>query len=149
MPEPEAVHEPARARAVIEDHCGCEYNHRRPHSSLGYRTPAACRLRLAALVSASSPACTPSEQKIHSVALTQSGTQASGRSELPIAQVFPAFAHLGTPWECLPNEMGSVQATCVRLAAIRLIVICSSGDELTMRMRASCPWMRGPRTAGN
>ncbi len=69
------------ARVVIEDYRR-EYNHRRPHSSLGYRTPAAfaaaCRqappLRLAALASAPSPACTKSEEKINSVALTQSGT---------------------------------------------------------------------------
>lgn len=69
------------ARVVIGDYRE-EYNQRRPHSSLGYRTPAAfaaaCRqappLRLAALASAQSPACTKSEEKINSVALTQSGT---------------------------------------------------------------------------
>jgi transposase InsO family protein len=53
------------ARVVIEDYRG-HYNHRRPHSSLDYRTPAAfasaCRretpLRLAALACATSPADT-------------------------------------------------------------------------------------------
>lgn len=60
------------ARVVIGDYRE-EYNQRRPHSSLGYRTPAAfaaaCRqappLRLAALASAQSPACTKSEEKIN------------------------------------------------------------------------------------
>lgn len=55
----------AEARVVIEDY-RLEYNHRRPHSSLNYRTPAsfasACRrtpaLGLAALALAPSPACT-------------------------------------------------------------------------------------------
>jgi transposase InsO family protein len=55
----------AEARVVIDDF-RLHYNHRRPHSSLDYRTPAAfasaCRretpLRLAALACATSPAGT-------------------------------------------------------------------------------------------
>jgi len=68
----------AEARVVIEDF-RLEYNHRRPHSSLGYDTPAAfaakCRqappLRLAPLDSAPDPACTL--EKIDSTSLTQTG----------------------------------------------------------------------------
>ena len=69
------------ARVVLDDHRG-HYNHRRPHSALGYRTPAAfaaaCRgapaLGLAALALAPSPPCTRREQNVDSVALTQPGT---------------------------------------------------------------------------
>lgn len=71
----------AEARVVLGDFRG-HYNHRRPHSSLGYRTPAAfasaCRqappLVLASLALAPSPACTREEEEVHSVALTQPGT---------------------------------------------------------------------------
>lgn len=61
----------AEARVVIEDYRE-HYNQHRPHSSLNYHTPAAfaaaCRqappLRLAALASAPSPACTPRETSV-------------------------------------------------------------------------------------
>src|SRR5690606_37341289 len=39
-PEPGVVHESARGEVVIEDF-RLHYNHRRPHSSLAYQTPAA------------------------------------------------------------------------------------------------------------
>jgi putative transposase len=66
----------AEARVVIEDF-RLNYNHRRPHSSLDYRTPAAfaaaCRqappLSLATLALAPSPACTRREESVHSVPL--------------------------------------------------------------------------------
>lgn len=69
------------ARVVLGDHRR-HYNHRRPHSSLGYTTPAAfaaaCRqappLGLASLALAPSPTCTREEEEVHSVALTQPGT---------------------------------------------------------------------------
>jgi len=69
------------ARVVLGDHRR-HYNHRRPHSSLGYQPPAsfasACRqappLVLAALALAPSPACTREEGLVDSVALTQPGT---------------------------------------------------------------------------
>jgi transposase InsO family protein len=68
----------AEARVVLEDF-RLEYNHRRPHSSLGYDTPAAfaatCRqappLRLAPLASAPDPACTLGNVDL--TALTQTG----------------------------------------------------------------------------
>jgi transposase InsO family protein len=68
----------AEARVVLDDF-RLEYNHRRPHSSLGYDTPAAiaatCRrappLRLAALASAPDPACTL--ENVDLAALTQTG----------------------------------------------------------------------------
>ena len=69
------------ARVVLGDHRR-HYNHDRPHSSLGYATPASfaagCRrappLGLAALALAPSPACTREEDKVDLVALTQPGT---------------------------------------------------------------------------
>ena len=69
------------ARVVLGDYRG-HYNHRRPHSSLGYMPPAAfasaCRqappLALASLALAPSPACTRGEWLVNSVALTQPGT---------------------------------------------------------------------------
>jgi transposase InsO family protein len=69
------------ARVVLGDYRQ-HYNHHRPHSSLGYVTPAsfaaACRpappLGLAALVLAPSPACTRRKDKVNLVALTQTGT---------------------------------------------------------------------------
>lgn len=68
----------AEARVVLEDFRR-EYNHRRPHSSLDYETPAvfaaSCRqappLGLAALALAPSPACTM--ETVHLAALTQTG----------------------------------------------------------------------------
>lgn len=77
----------AEARVVLEDF-RLEYNHRRPHSSLNYQTPAAfaasCRqaplrhragsatpLGLSAPAPAPAPACTV--EKVHLAALTQTG----------------------------------------------------------------------------
>lgn len=71
----------AEARVVIGDF-RLHYNHRRPHSSLGYQPPAAfaaaCRrgtpLRLAPLACAPSPAGTREDIDVHSVPLTRGGT---------------------------------------------------------------------------
>jgi len=71
----------AEARVVIGDF-RLHYNHRRPHSSLGYQPPAAfaaaCRrgtpLRLAPLACAPSPAGTRENIDVHSVPLTRGGT---------------------------------------------------------------------------
>lgn len=74
----------AEARVVLQDHRQ-HYNHRRPHSSLAYRTPAAfaarCRqapplvpARQAEQALTPSPVCTGEHNDLKSLALTQPGT---------------------------------------------------------------------------